>query len=234
MTYADAWNLRTVNVKSNDIADAIDGVLTRHWCGTTTGSANTYACTTSPSFSAMTTGQPFAVLIHATNTGSSTLAINGISPPWTIRFLGNNLVGGELVANMIHVMYFDGTYLQLVNHGYGWATWTPTLTASHGTWTGSASLAKYQRFGKRVDFMILASGTTNNASVTELRFTLPVTASSTTNARGGGSIFDGAATYAAYWALNSTTVGIASNYNTSTLGSGAGRQINVSGSYETA
>lgn len=231
MTYADAFNLRTTNVTFNNVADAIDGTLTRVWGGVTTGTSTAYACSPSPAFSTWSAGDILIITPHTSNSGSSTINVSGLGTR-TIRYCNVDLVGGELVASAEAVLVYDlNNFFNLVNHGGGWATWTPTYTAASGTYTSvTTTKAVYQRHGNTVFFAIQASGTTS-AGTTELRFSLPVTAADTSY-RGGGSVFDGTTTYAAYWGLSSTTVALVSNYNTSSLGAGAGRQFNVSGMYQ--
>lgn len=231
MTYSDAFNLRTTNVSFNNIADAIDGTLTRVWGGVTSGTSTAYTAAPSPVFTTWTAGDILVVTPHTTNTASSTIDVSSLGTR-TIRYCNVDLVGGELVAGVEAVFVYDlNNYFNLIGHGGGWASWTPTYTAASGTFTSvTTTKAIYQRHGNLVFFAIQASGTTS-AGTTELRFSLPVTAADTSY-RGGGSVFDGSTTYAAYWGLFSTSVAVVSNYNTSSLGTGAGRQLNVSGFYQ--
>lgn len=87
--------------------------------GVDTGSANTYAVTATPVYSAVVAGTTIRVKIANTNTGASTLNISGIgaqpirkqSP---IGLLA--LTGGELKVGQIYEFMFDGTYFQLISN----------------------------------------------------------------------------------------------------------------------
>ena len=119
-----------------------------------------------------TAGDTFTINIHSANTGSATLNIDGLGAK-TFKWMGNNLVGGELTGK--HLVHYDGTDMLLLNHGGGWATWTPTLT-TNGVGLGSTTVntARYQRNGNRIDFIIDFTGTLSGSGSNELRFTPPV------------------------------------------------------------
>ena len=231
MTYADAFNLRTTNVSFNNVADAIDGTLSRIWGGTTTGTSTAYACSPSPSFAAYSAGDVVIVTPHTTSTGPSTLNISALGTK-TIKYCGQDLVGGELVANVEAILVYDAAgVLNLLNHGGGWASWTPTYTAVAGTFTSvTTSTAIYQRHGNRVEFAVKASGTTS-AGTADLRFSLPIIAADT-GYSGGGTIFDGTTDYSGYWILANTSIVSVRNYNTSSLGAGINRSFAVTGLYK--
>jgi len=236
MTFADTFNLRAPStVKMNDVASAADGVISRMSGGNGTGSANIHAITLSPAPAAYSeiTGTPISFFPVATNTGASTLNVNSLGTR-TIRYKNQALRGGELVLSNPVVVVYDGTFFQLVNHGGGWASWTPTFSTENGAhWTPVTVIrAEYQQHGNEIRFYINASGTVITTSPRELRFSLPILAANT-DSRGGGSIYDGATTFSAYWGLVSTTVAIVCNNNTSLLGTGASRQIQVQGFYKT-
>jgi hypothetical protein len=77
--------------------------------GTATGSANTYAVTLGIVSSAYVDGMPFRVEINVTNTGSSTLNVDTHGAK-TIKIDGQDLTGGELIANSIYwFAYNSGT-----------------------------------------------------------------------------------------------------------------------------
>jgi hypothetical protein len=80
------------------------------------GSANTYVCSTSPSFMPAV-GDQVNVNFNVANTGSSTLTVNPQlgSPASTIRKWGGstNLAAGDINANHWLRMTFDGTYWQI-------------------------------------------------------------------------------------------------------------------------
>jgi hypothetical protein len=79
----------------------------------TTGSANAYSCTTSPSFTPAA-GDHIQVEFNVADTGASTLAVNGATAA-AIRKWGNtaNLAAGDVQANHWISATYDGTYWQL-------------------------------------------------------------------------------------------------------------------------
>ncbi len=94
---------------------------------TTAGTQPTYTITNTVPWLSYVAGDIFMINIHSANTGSATLNIDGLGAK-TFKWMGNNLVGGELTAK--HLVYYDGTDMILLNRGGGWATWTPTYTGS--------------------------------------------------------------------------------------------------------
>jgi hypothetical protein len=168
--------LRAVKSSMSDAADLIDAA----WKGslktvpTTGGSANAYTATIS-GISSYTSGQVIAVFISASCTGATTINVNALGTK-NVYYKGYALVGGELVTNQLAIMVYDGTQFQLVNHGGGWATWSPTIGATGSMTVGSTSTsyAKYQRHGSRVVFEkkinYTPGGTRNNA----ITSTLPI------------------------------------------------------------
>ena len=76
---------------------------------TTTGSANNYAVTLNPAPASLVEGLCVAVKIHVTNTGTSTLNVNGKGAKTIKKPNGNNLVSGNLKAGSIYTVRYNGT-----------------------------------------------------------------------------------------------------------------------------
>ena len=77
-----------------------------------TGGTTAYAIAPTPAITAYADGQQFTFLVNATNTGASTLAVNGLSAIPVV--LGNSaaLTGGELPINsIVTVTYLSGSFL---------------------------------------------------------------------------------------------------------------------------
>jgi hypothetical protein len=174
MTYADNFNLRATNLNFNNVADAIDGVMSRNNGGTTTGSSTAYAATCTPAWTAYEQGRIIAVVPHTDNTGSSTLNVNSLGTR-TIKYKNQNLVGGELKNGVTAFFVVTASDFELLNHGGGWATWTPTGGGAYPT-TVTVISCVYQRHGNRVDFIAVTDATTTSANQA-ITLTLPVTAS---------------------------------------------------------
>lgn len=78
------------------------------------GTANAITLTCSPTIDAYATGQRFLFKASSTNTGSTTVNVDGLGTK-TVKFAGANLNGGEITSgDLVHVAY-DGTNLQLLS-----------------------------------------------------------------------------------------------------------------------
>lgn len=80
-----------------------------------TGSANAYAITLSPAPSAYAVGQCFSFKAANENTGVSTLNVNGLGVKTIVKNGNTSLVSGDITANQIEVVIYDGTNFQLVS-----------------------------------------------------------------------------------------------------------------------
>jgi hypothetical protein len=232
MTYADAFNLRTTNVSFNNVADAIDGSFGRSWGGTTTGSSTAFACTASPAWTALTTGEEIAILPHTANTGASTLNVNSLGTI-NIFYMGFALVGGEMRSGTISILRYDGTRFNLLNHAGGWATWTPTYgaTGSMTYTTVSTNVGNYQRHGTMIIFNLTATGTTGGTAANTITFTPPVNLSGSTPGF-GGYVADGGGEIGATAFFSAPGTVNVKKYDASNFGLGASRQISISGFYK--
>lgn len=86
-----------------------------YYGGTDTGSANTYVITTTPGVSAYEAGQRFTFKAGATNTGASTLNVDGLGVKNIRLYDGTQaLTGGEIPINAIIDVEYDGTQFQLL------------------------------------------------------------------------------------------------------------------------
>lgn len=76
------------------------------WGGTAGGSLNALTITPSPAITAYTAGMRFAFKAASSNSGATTIAINGLSAI-PIQVNGSACVGGELIANSFYEILFD-------------------------------------------------------------------------------------------------------------------------------
>lgn len=210
------------------------------WGGTSGGTANAQTLSLTPAITAYATGMAIRFIPGSANTGATTLAVNGLSTK-NIYYMNKALVGGELQASVPATLIYDGTQWQLLNHGGGWATWTPTLSASGSLTFTSTSINKavYQRHGTEVRFCLNVTGTTGGSTDIALQATLPIGADLTDAYALSCAIFD--ATYSGTFnsggALitggSSNTIS-ARHYNNQNWGLGAARGFSVSGVYKTS
>jgi microcystin-dependent protein len=113
MTYSDAFNIRTKNVKFNDVADAIDGTLTRGYGGTTTGTSTAYIASPSPAWTAYDTSIAITIIPHVTNTGAATLNVSGLGAK-ALKKNGVDIGAGFLLAGSPVLLIYTGTYFEVI------------------------------------------------------------------------------------------------------------------------
>lgn len=97
-----------------------------------TGAVNAYVITPSPAITAYTAYQEFTFEPANTNTGASTLNVNGLGAK---NIFANNsaLTGGEIIAGQVQKVVYDGTQFDLVSsygNTYNSATGVPKLLDS--------------------------------------------------------------------------------------------------------
>lgn len=87
------------------------------------GSANTYTATLTPALTAYVAGNEVILKIANSNTGTSTLNVNGLGAKNITLISGAPLAGGEIISGMAAKFVYDGTNYQLINpailQGYG-------------------------------------------------------------------------------------------------------------------
>jgi hypothetical protein len=113
MTYSDGFNIRTSSVKFNDVADAIDGTISRGFGGTTTGTSTAYIASPSPAWISYDLAASLAIIPHVTNAaGPVTINISGLGPK-EIRLAGGTLAAGVLVINRPTILIYTGVYFEV-------------------------------------------------------------------------------------------------------------------------
>lgn len=80
-----------------------------------TGAADAYVITPVPAISAYTVGQRFTFLAANTNTGASTLNVNGLGARAIKRPAGGDVLGGDITTGKIIDVEYDGTNFQVMN-----------------------------------------------------------------------------------------------------------------------
>lgn len=130
--------------------------------GTDTGVANAYALTFTASFSAYTDGIIIYFTPANTNTGASTLNVNGLGVLPIVNQDGSVLSGGQIVANQIvQVMYKSGNFLLLtyaISQGLFAPAWAGFSVAPTGNMT-------YQKTGRVVTIRWNGGLGTSNATL---------------------------------------------------------------------
>jgi hypothetical protein len=84
------------------------------WGGTAGGTANALTISVGGPPTAYVAGQRFAFIVASNNTGSATLAVNGLGAKSIRRPDGSTLASGDLQAGTLVGVIYDGTNLRLV------------------------------------------------------------------------------------------------------------------------
>ena len=156
---------------------------------------NTIAATPVPALTAYADGQSVRLKSASSNTGATTLNLNGLGALTVTTTDGNALVGGEIVANGIYdIVCRSGTSLELLNPSPAVFNWTPVLTFAT---PGNLSVAYTTQVGRGVkigrkvtlSFTIVTSTFTHTTASGALRITgSPLTALAATGHEFHGAI----------------------------------------------
>jgi len=104
----------------NDAARALEGIIARFYGDiggrvTTTGTATAYAYAATQAISALYDGLILTFDAHTTNTGSATLAVDGLSATTLKKHNDQNLAAGDIEAGQKVMVVYDGTNFQLLS-----------------------------------------------------------------------------------------------------------------------
>lgn len=80
------------------------------------GAADAYVITPSPAVTAYTAGQIFSFKAGNTNTGASTVNVNGLGTKTIKKNVSDDLAAGDILADQIVVIEYDGTNFQIVTN----------------------------------------------------------------------------------------------------------------------
>ena len=98
--------------------------------GITGGTVNAKTVLLNPPLLSYVEGVALSVKINLTNTGATTLNVNGLGDKAIVDGKGNALTGNKLIANSIYTFRYNGTSFQLQGEGgeYGTALATDVLS----------------------------------------------------------------------------------------------------------
>ena len=111
------------------VNNVVSSQLITLYGGVDTGSTNAYILSFTANFSAYADGIVIYWVPSNTNTGASTINVNGLGPVAIINQNGTALVAGELVANSTAVIMYKGGSFQLISSG----TFVPTRRTEANT-----------------------------------------------------------------------------------------------------
>jgi microcystin-dependent protein len=112
MTYADDFNIRTTSVKFNDVADAVDGVITRQYA-TTTGTSSAFIASPNPAWQAYVTSAILIITPHTTNAAGATIQLNAL-PAKDMKIGGAAIPAGVLQTGVPTILAYTGTYFEVL------------------------------------------------------------------------------------------------------------------------
>jgi len=95
-------------VRFSQLQNSADKLLT------VTGT-DTYVATASPALTAYAAGNLFSLVVPNTNTGASTINIDGLGAKAITRTGSTALVAGDMIATEVVIVVYDGTRFQLIN-----------------------------------------------------------------------------------------------------------------------
>jgi hypothetical protein len=149
------------------VDNIVNSVLLTLYGGTDTGSVNAYVLNFSAPFTAYSDGIVIYWLPANTNTGASTLNVNGLGALAIVDQNGNPLIAGAIVSNQVTGVILSGGQWRLMTVSAGSAgTFTGTLTGMVGATTGTVT---YRVGTNGVVSLLVASdifGTSNSTAMT--------------------------------------------------------------------
>lgn len=101
-----------------------------------------YAITPSPAITAYVAGQFFTFKAGTLNTGAATLNVSGLGAKTIKKDVSSDLVTGDILANQVVEVIYDGTNMQLVSRSSTLTPLNPTVqvVTATGTYTAPAGL----------------------------------------------------------------------------------------------
>ncbi len=154
--------------------------------GTAGGTANALTLTLSPAITAYATGMVIRFKAGASSNSSAnpTVNVNSVGAKNIVRGDGSTgLSIGELRANGIYDMIYDGTSFRIRCFAGQWETWAPTVAAG-GTIVLGTVTANYAKF--KVDtgegichYQLRLTTTVDSGTGNAITFTTPLTVAST-------------------------------------------------------
>lgn len=159
-TATTAIPLSQLDANFSNVNAAINNALTFSNYAVDTGTANTYTVAITGQTTTYAAGLAIQFLALNTNTGAATLNVNSQGAKSIVRNDGSALAAGDIIANGVATVIYDGTNFQLLNDASIFST---PVTVSQGG-TGQTSLtAENVLLGNGTGAVkFVAPGTTGN------------------------------------------------------------------------
>lgn len=153
------------------VDNIVDSQLVTLYGGVDTGIANAYALNFTANFSAYTDGIVIYWLPSHTNTGASTINVNGLGPVAVVNQDGSALAAGQIRANQIAEILYKGTGFILLSSLTVISTGTFQATFDVGFTAPLAVNINYARFGNTVTLFNGTGGLTGTSNSTAFQAT---------------------------------------------------------------
>lgn len=124
-----------------NVNSAINNALTYSNYAIDIGAPDVYAITVSGLTTTYAAGLSFQFIASNTNTGASTLNVNGQGAQSIVRQDGTALSAGDIVANGVASVIYDGTNFQLLNYASIQSKTFSTITVTDTTTTANLSVS---------------------------------------------------------------------------------------------
>lgn len=145
------------------IDNIVNSQLITLYGGVDTGAANAYVLNFTANFTAYADGIIIYWIPSNTNSGASTINVNGLGVVNIINPDGSALSGGQIVANIPAQILFKGGSFELITPA------TSALNTFTPTWSGFSvnpnNSVTYRKTGNMVALSLLGNGTSNATSV---------------------------------------------------------------------
>lgn len=135
MTYSDAFNVRTTSVKFNDVADALDGLITRQ-STTTSGTDTNYLANPLPAWQEYTQSAILIITPHITNAANATISVNGLASK-ALKIGGVAIGAGIIQPGIPTILAYNGVHFEVLLQNVTIPTGQVTAfagTAAPGGW----------------------------------------------------------------------------------------------------
>lgn len=223
--YADAIRSISPPPSMNDIADKLeDGPHV--YGGAVGGTGTAITLTHTRPITALVAGQRFTFSPTATNTGATTINIDGLGAKAITDNAGYALIGYEIRQNYIVDVIYNGTaFILLTQPVFGGSPVTPTYGASESmTFTGVTTFGRLWKHGAVNHMTLTATGTLGGTASRDILVTLPIAASAMNRIWIQiGGIFDTAVSLAGTSIIHTTSIIAVCRYDCGTWSLGAGK-----------
>lgn len=149
LSVAAALSTNPIVVGTNDprvpVAYAVDSVGT-----------DSYAITPSPAITAYVAGQIFTFQAGTANTGAATLNVSALGAKTIKKLVSSDLVTGDILANQIVSVIYDGTNMQIIN---------PDMINASSQISGTIPVANLPI---PAFYQVLSSGLTNSSAASNM------------------------------------------------------------------